>query len=172
MNWFNSTGPRKYYVDFIVYPLIVATIAALTLRGWAWPLWFASGFSAWTFVEYWVHRSLLHGLMWEGTHERHHTNPKEFVDLPGWYTAGTFGLLFAAMTLTIAPWAMWPLFAGFVGGYCWFLLMHHWLHHIELTGKPAFLQGYAIWHNRHHKLTDMNYGITTPLWDWMFKTSH
>lgn len=172
MRWFNTKGPREYYADFIIYPLIVVAITLLTLRSWTWLLLFAAGFIGWTFVEYWVHRSLLHGVMWQGTHERHHLFPEEFVDLPSWYTFGTFGLLYAFLWLWLAPWLMWPLFAGFLGGYCWFLFIHHWLHHIELTDKPTWLQSYAIWHNRHHKLTHRNYGITTPIWDLVFATSN
>lgn len=37
-----------------------------------------------------------------------------------------------------------PIFTGFVTGYIWFLLMHHWLHHIDLRER-TWLHRYAIW---------------------------
>lgn len=160
-------GDWRYYLDFFLYPPIVALIAALDMRSAAWLLWFVGGFVFWTFVEYWVHRALLHRIFWHVTHERHHKNPQEFVVFPIWQLP----LFFLAVGAGAYAIGLIPVYAGFLAGYVWFLTMHHWLHHIDLDNQRAWLQRYAIWHNRHHKLNDRNYGITTPLWDVLFRTS-
>lgn len=167
-----DAGPWRYYIDWFAYPAIVLTIAVFTLDSWQWLLWSLAGAIFWTFVEYWTHRSILHRWFWHGTHENHHKSPAEFVVFPLWYLPAIFVAIFAVFWLALPGRILWPFYAGFLVGYCWFLTVHHTLHHVELYGAPAWLQRYAIWHNRHHKLTDRNYGITTPMWDWLFRTSH
>lgn len=153
----------RYWFDFWFFPATATLIAAIYCRSAAWIGGVTAGFALWTFVEYWVHRSLLHVYFWEGTHEEHHLRPREYVTFPLWYLPGFFAIAFAVMPT-------W-LLCGFMLGYCWFITMHHWLHHIDLIRSPRWLQNYAIWHNRHHKATRCNYGITTPVWDRVFRTS-
>lgn len=62
------------------------------------------------------------------------------------------------------------LFAGLVVGFCWFIYWHHIPHHVELTGWPRPIQRYAIWHLGHHRFDDRNFGITVPIWDFVFGT--
>lgn len=164
-------GPWKHYVDWFIYPPIAVAIAALTARSAAWCGFAIAGFVFWTFVEYWTHRSILHRFLWHGTHQHHHLHPKAFVVFPLYYLPTIFAVIFVAMALVLPAPQLWPIYAGFLVGYTWFMTMHHWLHHIELTGRPRWLQRYAIWHNRHHKLDNINFGITTPMWDVLFGTS-
>lgn len=152
----------RYWLDYFWLPPVITSLIAIQCRSIEWALWFAGGFVAWTFVEYWVHRTALHVFFWHGTHERHHNSPAEYVETIWWYTPPLFVVLFLVFPGS--------LFAGFCAGYLWFLTMHHWLHHINLR-EHTWLHRYAIWHNRHHKLSNCNYGITVPVWDWAFGTS-
>lgn len=163
--------PWWYYVDWWLYAVVGVALSTLSVFYYqAWLLALPAGFAFWTFSEYWIHRSALHGLLWHGNHQRHHEHPKEVVQLPFWQIPMAHASAFLVGWLVL-PWeALVPAFAGFVLGYVWFLTMHDWLHHADLM-KMKWLQGYAIWHNRHHKLSDCNYGITTPVWDWLFRTS-
>lgn len=152
----------RYWLDFILFPLVAAAIVLIDCRSIEWVALCVFGFALWTFVEYWVHRTALHVFFWHGTHERHHKNPSEYVTSIWWYTPPLFVVLFVILPPSI--------FCGFTLGYVWFLTMHHWLHHIDLRER-TWLHRYAIWHNRHHKFSDCNYGITTPIWDVVFRTS-
>ena len=164
----------KYHLDFALYPLVFLVVASLDpfLRTApvAWLVAAGAGAVLWTLAEYWVHRSVLHRFMWQGTHERHHLRPREHVLPPLWYTPGAFAIVFVPLFFAsyVMPWTL-ALFAGVALGYVWFMIMHHLLHHADLSGW-TWLQRYAIWHNRHHKLTHCNYGITTNIWDRMFGT--
>lgn len=151
----------RYWFDFIFFPALAMAVILYDARSLAWFGWAALGFAVWTFVEYWTHRTLLHIFFWHGTHERHHKAPAEFVIFPVWYVPAFFLACMFAMPL--------HFFAGFTLGYVWFLSLHHMLHHWDLK-QHTWLHRYAIWHNRHHKLDNVNYGITTPVWDWMFGT--
>lgn len=152
----------RYWFDFVCFPAAAAVLIAVDCRSLSWLGLMVAGFVAWTFVEYWVHRTVLHRVMWHNTHEQHHRRPSEFVVFPVWYLPLGFTAL----------WLVTPnsLFAGFILGYVWFLSMHHMLHHWALLER-TWLHRYAIWHKRHHKFTDCNYGITTSIWDAVFLTS-
>lgn len=139
--------------------------------GFLWVAAFTFGFLLWTFVEYWVHRSILHGFYWHGTHERHHNHPTEHVLFPIWYVPGLFAMFFIFAWVLSFAWSFaFAAYGGFALGYVWFTIMHHLLHHVDLE-PHTWLHQYAIWHNRHHKLNDRNFGITTNLWDIVFGTS-
>lgn len=152
----------RYWADFFMFPAAVVLTAAATARSLYWLAIAAIGFLLWTFVEYWVHRGVLHRWFWHGTHERHHLEPEEFVENIWWYTPALFVVL----------WFVFPpsLWAGFAAGYVWFLTMHHRLHHVRLW-PGSRLYSRAKWHGLHHKYANCNYGITTSVWDVVFRTS-
>lgn len=152
----------RYWLDFYLYPAIVAgcfVFGGVNLHWlWAVPL----GFLFWTFAEYWAHRSILHTIFWQnhGTHLHHHQHPEDFVIFPIWQLPLVWLAFFLIMPL--------PFFAGFTLGYVWFVALHHMLHHWQLN--DGWLKQYSVWHDRHHKETYYNYGITTPIWDFVFRT--
>jgi sterol desaturase/sphingolipid hydroxylase (fatty acid hydroxylase superfamily) len=164
------------HADYFTFPTLLCLILftdRFTMRAFPiqWVAALAFGFVLWTFTEYWVHRSLLHRFFWHGTHEHHHLNPLEDVAFPLWYVPAGF------IGIWIPFWASehfgnrfaLAMYGGVVAGYMWFMFMHWILHH-----NPRATEGterFAIWHNRHHRLNDCNYGITTRLWDVVFGTS-
>lgn len=152
----------RYYIDFVVFPPLVAWAAWEAFRDPLQTLLLFAGMILWTFNEYWVHRSVLHRYFWHGTHERHHNEPEEFVETIWWYTP-----VLGIVSYPLLPLGLW---AGFWAGYVWFLCMHHMLHHRALT-PGTWLYQYARWHGLHHKFGDCNYGITMNWWDRVFGTS-
>ncbi|WP_445222268.1 sterol desaturase family protein [Bradyrhizobium sp. Pa8] len=151
-----------YWLDFAAYPLLALALAAIDWRDASWPAWAAAGFVLFTFTEYWVHRLPLHAWLYHARHERHHTHPREYVVFPIYYTPAVFALAFFVMPRAI--------FAGFVVGYVWFLVWHHLLHHADMNSLPAPIRRYALWHLAHHHDERCNFGITVPLWDFVFGT--
>lgn len=151
-----------FWIDFVVYPTLAVALTALYCRSLAWVGLAGLGFVLFTVVEYWMHRVPLHGMFYHGSHDRHHTHPMEYVLFPIYYTP----LMFAGFFLLLPT----SVFAGFVLGYVWFLVWHHVLHHVDLNSWPRFVRRYAIWHLAHHHDERVNFGITLPVWDWLFGT--
>lgn len=151
-----------FWLDFAIYPVIVAVIVATDCRDLAWFAWATLGALSFTFVEYWMHRLALHAWLYQGQHERHHTHPREYVVFPIYYTPTIFLVAYLALPLAI--------FAGFTIGYVWFLVWHHILHHLDLNLLPASVRRYALWHLAHHHDESCNFGITVPVWDLVFRT--
>jgi len=150
-----------YWFDFIWAPLAVLASTALYARSWSFAVLALAGFVLFTFAEYWVHRLILHRWFYHGTHEMHHVAPSQYVTFAIWKVPAFFFLAFVLMPS--------GLFSGFVLGYCWFILWHHLLHHVELSDRPL-LAHYARWHLVHHRASKWNFGITTPIWDRVFGT--
>lgn len=152
----------KYYLDNSWPPLAAFFILATAFPGDpVWWLWFVLGIALFTFAEYWVHRSLLHRVMWDSKHERHHTHPHERVIFPLWYTP----------SIALVAYLLLPLgaFCGALVGWSYFCWWHHALHFWHLDRHP-WVRKYAAWHNVHHSGAPANYGITVPVWDWLFGT--
>lgn len=165
-----KTGWR-YYTDFVWLPAAALLTTWLDQANWglAWLLTLIAGFVLFTFVEYAVHRWLLHGPLWSAAvlkgrdHQRHHTHPQEYVFFQWWYTPA----LSAAAWVALGMWSP-PLFAGFAVGGMWFFTIHHAMHH--WSRQWGWLRRYARWHDLHHKDLPANYGITHPGWDLLFGT--
>lgn len=142
--------------------------------------WFSFGVLTWTFLEYILHRWLLHYVpkttlgktMLRRLHLDHHEDPKDesIVCVPFVMVVPLWGLLFLALLL-------------FGGGYeasflfvCGVALMmviyditHFSTHYMKATNK--FLKMLKKNHMYHHfKDHDKRYGVTSPIWDFVFRT--
>jgi dihydroceramide fatty acyl 2-hydroxylase len=155
-------GPLPFYFDFVAFPILAIVLFVMFCRSWQFIGLALCGTLLFTLTEYWMHRIALHRFFYHGTHERHHDHPDEYVTFPIWYTPAIFAGFFMLIPL--------PIFAGFVVGFCWFIYWHHILHHFDLTKWPRPIRRYAIWHLGHHRLDTCNYGITVPIWDFVFGT--
>jgi hypothetical protein len=141
--------------------------------------WTALGVFAWTLLEYGLHRYIFHfkpnpdsELQKEASfliHGIHHDYPwdRDRLVMPPTVTALiAAGVWFGFRWLGAAEHA-WM--AGMVGGYIWYDLTHYYLHHAAPT--TAFGKWLRRYHLVHHFQTpDIRYGITTPLWDMVFRT--
>ena len=80
----------------------------------------------------------------------------------GSFLYGTFHALLGA---TIAD----PLFVGFGLGYLAYDGTHYAIHHFRMSSR------YGRWIKRHHMVHHhtgerARWGVSTPLWDWVFGT--
>jgi sterol desaturase/sphingolipid hydroxylase (fatty acid hydroxylase superfamily) len=148
------------------------------MSNWAIGLLFAVGLVAFTFVEYWVHRSVYH---MEPTTERkakfqytmhgvHHEYPKDKTRLAlppllaGLVAAALFGIFFVLMGE-----AAYAFFPGFIWGYAGYLIVHYCVH--AYPPPKNFMKHLWINHSVHHyKEGEGVYGVSSPLWDYVFGT--
>lgn len=156
-----------YYVDFIVWPLIA--LAILLMDGPT--VDFGLGILAWTLIEYGLHAWFLHHTpLGRRIHEAHHAHPHSKEDLdfvPRTITSLSFVVAFFWLTGA----SFLDFFAGTAAGYGWFITLHHALHHWRISRWHP-LYRCKMRHVAHHKIDDCNYGVTTSLWDRVFRTEH
>lgn len=136
------------------------------------------GMFIWTLTEYSLHRWVfhyhpssdlgkqLHFLM----HGVHHDYPQDHtrlvmpppVSIP---LAAAFGLAFSWMFGAQYE----AIFTGFLIGYVVYDTTHYATHHWKMQSRVGqFLREY---HLRHHfRDDDLGYGVSSPLWDYVFRT--
>jgi 4-hydroxysphinganine ceramide fatty acyl 2-hydroxylase len=140
---------------------------------------FIVGVLTWTLLEYVIHRyvfhyepktrvgKMLHFIM----HGVHHDYPNDatrlvmppIISIP---LASIFYLLFMATLGRFAPAAL----AGFGVGYVGYDTIHYATHHFAM--KRGIWRWLKQYHLRHHYQDDeAGYGVSSPLWDYIFKTT-
>ncbi len=141
----------------------------------------AGGVLAWTFLEYVLHRWVFHfrpseasewqrdlSFLIHGVHHDYPYDPDRLVMPPviSGIIAVAVGLPLHAL---VGSDAFDAAFAGLVAGYLWYDLTHYAVHH--LPQHTAFGRLQRRNHYVHHfKRPEQLFGVTTPLWDLVFRT--
>lgn len=134
----------------------------------------------WTFFEYWLHRWAFHfppttdvrKVVTYVIHRHHHIDPDVSQRLAATPLQSASVLVpFALVAYVLRPGDdLWLWFTvGTVAGYLLYELAHYGAHHTV----PRTPWGRAIrrHHLRHHfKDSGRNFGISSPLWDFVFRT--
>lgn len=180
LDFFSRVHPAVPAIIFV--PVIVACVW-LGLDGgyavWQTALLFLAGLGIWTLTEYWLHRLVFH---WEPDHPIgsrfhfiihgiHHDHPNDRLRLvmPPAASVPLAALFLGLYVLVFGTPAAFPIFSGFMLGYLIYDYTHFHLHHHTPktpTGKRLREQ-----HMRHHFQDHrFGYGVSSPLWDFVFRT--
>lgn len=156
----------------IIYCLFLLAYSLRDTAGY-FIILFLAGWLSWTFVEYFVHRFLMHELIVPGNkenlfnHYEHHQNPKNlkvsFFNRSVIFIVGV-GLIWIAWELN----NLFTLFAGFFTGFITYNFIHFILH--QPYGKyilPRIQEAHILHHTRY---PNCGYSFSTILWDWMYDT--
>lgn len=148
------------------------------------PLGFIIGLFLWTFAEYTLHRFLFHHKSTTPRQERifflfhgiHHAQPQDKtrlvmpfpVSIP--MAAIICGLFYFILAVLLkSPQWVAPLIAGFLVGYLIYDLTHYAQHHFAMrAGYAKYIKRYHMQH--HYKEPDTRFGVSSPVWDWVFHT--
>jgi dihydroceramide fatty acyl 2-hydroxylase len=122
---------------------------------------FAAGVVVWSLAEYFVHRFVLHG-WYPRFHAIHHRDPLDGNGVPI-FVAAQISLVALLALYASAGWPGFTFGAGLAAGYAAYVTVHEGMHH---GWFPDFNNN----HDVHHREWRFNYGVTTPLWDFVFGT--
>jgi sterol desaturase/sphingolipid hydroxylase (fatty acid hydroxylase superfamily) len=138
------------------------------------------GLLVWSFSEYVIHRFVFHltlsspgrrrlQFIVHGVHHAHPDDPMRLLipPAPAAVAAAVFYGLFRTL---LGPASADPFFAAFLAGYLTYDYTHLAIHHRRpRTRLGRYLRRY---HMQHHFVTpDARWGVTSPLWDWVFRTT-
>jgi dihydroceramide fatty acyl 2-hydroxylase len=140
----------------------------------------AGGLLVWSFTEYAIHRFVFHlapsspgykrlQFVIHGVHHEHPDDPWRLL-MPPAPAAAVAGILYGLFRMVLGPSWGDPFFASFLVGYLAYDYTHLYLH----VGSPRTRLGRYLrrHHMRHHFVTpDARWGVTSPLWDWVFRTT-
>lgn len=147
--------------------------SAIENQVWSFIILFFSGWFSWTFVEYGIHRFLMHELIVPGMkdelfhHHQHHQNPGDLK--VKWYHRFLIGMLGIFVILTaIFLNNNFTLLAGFFIGFLLYNLLHYLLHRpVGQYILPKIQRTHILHHNRYPRC---GYSFSTIFWDWLFDT--
>lgn len=190
-------SPRMFESDIVdffsrTHPAMVPILFAPAITGLLWysvaragvsamtsVALFGIGALAWTFAEYWLHRTFFHWLpggRWGDrmhflVHGVHHNWPRDKYRLvmPPAVSVSLFFLFLGLWLLTLGVPYAWAFHAGFVSGYVAYDLTHYFVHHYNPKSK-YFLQLKKHHMLHHFKDSDARFGVSSRLWDRVFGT--
>lgn len=169
-------APWSYFLDFALVPSGAAVLLWLAGRGEVGSIGLGlsiiAGLVVWTLAEYWIHRLVFHGATsFEPMHQMHHALPKDMIGVASWGTfLGFSGIWLIAETFTGG--AIGSAFtAGVMLGYLFYCAIHVRFHHhppgARLSRYVAFMNDH---HAAHHRGGKGNFGVSSPVWDFVFGT--
>ncbi len=180
LDQFSRVHPAVPALLFV--PVIAATLWAAARDGYGAlhiAALFAGGVFFWTLLEYWLHRLVFH---WEPDHPIgarlhfiihgvHHNHPNDRLRLVMPPAASIpLALLFLGLfVLVLGTPSAFPVFGGLLAGYLVYDYTHYHLHHH--TPRTDLGRRLREQHMRHH-FQDHRYGfgVSSPLWDHVFRT--
>src|SRR5215472_3117629 len=140
---------------------------------------FLLGVLTWTLLEYVLHRWLFH---WEKDtalgrrihfllHGVHHDYPtdKDRLVMPLGVSIPLGIVIYALVYFVVGQTYGEPFYVGMVIGYLNYDGTHYAVHHFKHTSRIGrFLKRHHMLH--HHADNDGGFGVSTPLWDVVFRT--
>ena len=149
--------------------LSLATLALLCM----------AGLLLWTLTEYVLHRWVFHFHAQSRLGKRlvylfhglHHDDPNDSTRLvmPPVPTILIMSLLYSLFSFFCPAAYFHGFMAFFIIGYLCYDYIHYATHHFRMTSRVAkYLKRYHLKH--HFRTSNARYGVSTPLWDIVFRT--
>ena len=170
--------PLVLYLPVVGYMLYLALwrqkLSFLVVAGF-----FFLGVLLWTLLEYLIHRYVFHyepktragkrlHYVIHGVHHDYPNDARRLVMPPSISVPLAF-LFYGVFLLIFARFAS-SAFAGLVFGYVCYDMLHYATHHFPMKqGTWLWLKQYHLRH--HYKDDHVGYGISSPLWDYVFRTT-
>jgi cyclopropane-fatty-acyl-phospholipid synthase len=179
---------RRLYPVTLAYTLSSLALVGLCVASGQWQrglTFYGLGFVVWTWVEYEVHRYILHGRFPDGPgpvqhflhqnfdhlHWEHHARPWDGNHVNGTLKdTGFFVALLFAVSAAFPSWTASLLIAGVIQAY----IIEEWVHHS--VHFCQFRNRYFRYIRRHHlyhhspKGSEAGYGLTNGFWDIVYRT--
>jgi sterol desaturase/sphingolipid hydroxylase (fatty acid hydroxylase superfamily) len=165
------------YLPFLIYlPYYAIQDLHFTIKQTM--LIFSAGIFFWTLAEYLIHRFIFHYQPvseWGKKihflfHGNHHAFPRDkerlfMPPIPSLIISSFFFLFFYVLMRNNS----FVFFPGFISGYLLYGTMHFAIH----AYHPPFKWMKPLWRNHHlhhYKEEDKGFGVTSTLWDFVFRT--
>jgi sterol desaturase/sphingolipid hydroxylase (fatty acid hydroxylase superfamily) len=172
-----STSRFNNYAGLSSDVLVALGLIAAGLRrdelGAMMILWLVlCGLLIFSLIEYAVHRWLFHGPfeVFEQGHRRHHEEPRGYDALPFFLPPLAYLLLAALLTYVMPTGPALLLGGSIAAGYAAYGLSHWSIHAFRY--RHPLVRNWAAAHHIHHNHPERNFGVTSPLWDWVLRTQY
>jgi sterol desaturase/sphingolipid hydroxylase (fatty acid hydroxylase superfamily) len=179
------------YSWWYIFPLWIPVILLSAFVSWyrdgtsiaALPVAIFCGLIFWSMLEYTLHRWVFHMVTASHfgnffhfmAHGIHHLSPLDPDRLTFPPIFSVFCVAFVYKCIISFPIAIPAYNAFFSGGLLGFMMydaMHFFFHHGTLCDNISYLKWMRTRHFKHHYVSaDKNFGVSSPIWDIVFRTS-
>jgi cyclopropane-fatty-acyl-phospholipid synthase len=163
---------------------MVTDVVAAAVLAWLGAVWYSGpaivavflvlgGLVSWGFLEYLLHRWILHGIFSaiRKEHARHHGQPRATISTPCLVIPACATLTCATLATVMSPGSAALATFGVYVGYNYFAIVHHLLHHRPATlARLRYFEGQVNIHELHHREPQVHFGISYSVWDRLFGT--
>jgi sterol desaturase/sphingolipid hydroxylase (fatty acid hydroxylase superfamily) len=172
--------PLIIFVPVILYMLYLSIfdfkIGILSILGLV-----VFGLFIWTITEYLLHRFIFHlelkskigariHFIFHGVHHDYPSDSRRLV-MPPSVSIPLATLFYFLFRFLIGDVSVHPFFVGFLIGYLFYDITHYAVHHFNMHSK--FWLAIKNHHIKHHyQDPDRGYGVSSPLWDYVFRTNY
>ncbi len=172
--------PLIIFVPVILYMLYLSVfdfkIGVLSIIGLV-----VFGLFIWTITEYLLHRFVFHWelkselgarihFIFHGVHHDYPSDSRRLV-MPPSVSIPLATLFYFLFSFLIGNIFVLPFFAGFLTGYLFYDITHYAVHHFNMHSK--FWLAIKNHHIKHHyQDPDKGYGVSSPIWDYIFRTHY
>jgi dihydroceramide fatty acyl 2-hydroxylase len=172
----HPAAPFLFWLPALCWPALRAVqsgLGALTLT-----LLATAGVLLWSLLEYVIHRFIFHHAgtrPWQRrlhflVHGVHHEYPRDAdrLVMPLGVSIPAGVAFYLGLRAALGP-AGDPVFVGLVLGYLAYDGMHYAIHHFPMRSRWARrVKRHHMIH--HHAEEGARWGVSSPLWDWVFGT--
>jgi len=167
----------NYWISFISDPVAIlffifweatilrSSILALTISSGA-------GLLSWSLLEYVFHRWVYHKGRTPAHvgHRMHHESPKMLIAMPWFIVTAFLAGVWYIFAYCLQFHLILSFMAGLTTGFVFYGAFHHIHHHFHF--KNIWYRKLRAHHFIHHQFPDVNFGVTSRLWDHVFGTTY
>ncbi len=171
-----ATGRGNYWFSFVSDPLTVLFFLfweAFVLRSsiLVVTVSFGSGLLSWTLIEYVFHRWVYHKGRTPAHvgHKKHHEAPEALIAMPWFIVTAVFASVWYVLAYRLQLHFILGWLAGLLAGFVFYGVFHHIHHHFHFKNRQY--RKLRAHHFIHHQYPDVNFGVTSRLWDHVFGTT-
>jgi sterol desaturase/sphingolipid hydroxylase (fatty acid hydroxylase superfamily) len=173
-----GAGGVNYWITFVSDPLTVvflifweATVprSSLVVLGMS----YAVGLLSWSLLEYVGHRWIYHKgrTPAHDGHKIHHQSPEALLAMPWFVVTALLLSLWYVFAYRLQLQFISGYMAGLLTGFVLYGVFHHIIHH-HFNLKNSWYRKLRSQHFIHHQFPDVNFGVTSRLWDHVFHTTY
>jgi len=181
-NWLETCTHVHPAIPIIVWTPVIGYLIYLSLLELTvlqLLIWLPIGLFVWSLIEYSFHRFVFHFnaksklgkllvFLLHGIHHQEPQDPSRLV-MPPAASIIILALFYGGFYVIIGKNYIHPFFAFFLVGYLCYDYSHYATHHFRCKGRVMkFLKHNHMAH--HHITSKKRYGVSSPLWDYVFGT--
>ena len=172
-----ATGSGNYWFSFVSDPMTVLFFlfweaAMLRTSVLAVSISYGAGLVSWSFLEYTFHRWVYHKGRTPAHigHKKHHESPEALIAMPWIIVTAFMAVVWYVFAYRLHFHFVLSFWAGLLTGFVFYGIFHHIHHHFHFKNRRY--RKLRAHHFIHHQFPDVNFGVTSRLWDQVFGTTY